>query len=89
MVVLLLGGGTPAPEAGGGVGLVGQPHHLLSRPVLGAPPHQSLRLTVRNHVHVRQLIGRSLVAGRVGVVGVGVGLTRVGPLLDDGGHPRF
>lgn len=90
-VVLLLVGAPTArgPETGGGVRLVRQTHHLLSHPVIGAPPHRSLRLTVRNHVDLMQVIGRSTVAGRSRLVSLGVGLTRVCPLLDDRRHPRF
>lgn len=90
-VVLLLGGVPTArtPEAGGGERLVRQSHHLLSHPVVSAPPHHSLRLTVGNHVDLRQLIGRSLVADWGRIVSLGVSLNRVCPLLDDRGHPRF
>lgn len=76
-------------ETGGGVRQVGQSHHLLSHSVIAAPSHQSLRLAVRYHVHLGQLIGRASVvgSGRVQALGVWVDLTRVCPLLDDRGHP--
>lgn len=88
-VVVLLAAVVPTArtgaDTGGRVGQVRQAHHLLGHPVIGAPPHQSLRRIVRNHVDLRQLTGRPRVVGRGRVVT----LTRVCPLLDDGGHPRL
>lgn len=76
-------------ETGSGVRQVGQSHHLLSHSVIAAHSHQPLRLAVRYHVHLGQLIGRSSVVGscRVQALGVRVDLTWVCPLLDDRGHP--
>lgn len=76
-------------EAGGGVGQVRQPHHLLCHPVVAIPPHQALRLAVRDHVQLSQLTGRAGMGHGGGVQGlaVGVGLALVCPLLDNRGHP--
>lgn len=79
--------GGAVAQTGGAEGQVGQSHQLF----LSAEPGQSLRLAIRHHVHLRDLLGRG--RGGAGVQGVVVrlrgGLACEHPLLDDRGDSGF